>query len=90
MGEAVNDLRTLKYVAEIVRRLAKMLSRTRYQMLVYFLEMTAVEADSLAAEQDRDRHDENKAPATDAGCSPRFRKPATQRRNMPRGPTAAP
>ncbi|TIP03891.1 MAG: hypothetical protein E5X76_02810 [Mesorhizobium sp.] len=62
MGEAVNDLRTLKYVAEIVRRLAKMLSRTRYQMLVYFLELTAVEADSLAAEQDRDRHDENKAP----------------------------
>ncbi|WP_292508998.1 hypothetical protein [Mesorhizobium sp.] len=47
MGEAVNDLRTLKYVAEIVRRLAKMLARTRYQMLVYFLEMTAVEADSL-------------------------------------------
>jgi hypothetical protein len=54
MGEAVNDLRTLRYVAEIARRLAKMLSRSRYQMLVYFLEMTAVEADNLAAEQDRD------------------------------------
>ncbi|RUW33470.1 MULTISPECIES: hypothetical protein [unclassified Mesorhizobium] len=53
MGEAANDLRMLRYVAEITRRLAKMLSRTRYQMLVYFLEMTAVEADSLAAEQDR-------------------------------------
>ncbi|RWM07883.1 MAG: hypothetical protein E5X80_21190 [Mesorhizobium sp.] len=53
MGEAANDLRMLRYVAEIARRLAKMLSRTRYQMLVYFLEMTAVEADSLAAEQDR-------------------------------------
>ncbi|RUX21341.1 MULTISPECIES: hypothetical protein [unclassified Mesorhizobium] len=62
MGEAVNDLRTLKYVAEIARRLAKMLSRTRYQMLVYLLEMTAVEADSLAAEQDRDRHDGGKPP----------------------------
>ncbi|TIQ34450.1 MAG: hypothetical protein E5X48_18995 [Mesorhizobium sp.] len=53
MGEAANDLHMLRYVAEITRRLAKMLSRTRYQMLVYFLEMTAVEADSLAAEQDR-------------------------------------
>ncbi|AZO25392.1 hypothetical protein EJ070_35220 [Mesorhizobium sp. M1E.F.Ca.ET.045.02.1.1] len=53
MGEAANDLRMLRYVAEITRRLAKMLSRTRYQVLVYFLEMTAVEADSLAAEQDR-------------------------------------
>ncbi|RWM31682.1 hypothetical protein [Mesorhizobium sp.] len=53
MGEAANDLRMLRYVAEIARRLAKMLSRTRYQMLVYFLEMTAVEADSLAAEQGR-------------------------------------
>ncbi|RWM40850.1 hypothetical protein [Mesorhizobium sp.] len=53
MGEAANDLRMLRYVAEIARRLAKMLSRTRYQILVYFLEMTAVEADSLAAEQDR-------------------------------------
>jgi hypothetical protein len=62
MGEAVNDLRTLKYVAEIARRLAKMLSRTRYQMLVYLLEMTAVEADSLAAERDRDRHDGSKPP----------------------------
>ena len=62
MGEAVNDLRTLRYVAEIARRLAKMLSRTRYQMLVYFLEMTAVEADSLAAEQDRDRRDASKPP----------------------------
>ncbi|TIW18911.1 MAG: hypothetical protein E5V81_16795 [Mesorhizobium sp.] len=62
MGEAVNDLRTLKYVAEIARRLAKMLSRTRYQMLAYLLEMTAVEADSLAAQQDGDRPDENKPP----------------------------
>ncbi|AZO06292.1 MULTISPECIES: hypothetical protein [unclassified Mesorhizobium] len=62
MGEAVNDLRTLKYVAEIARRLAKMLSRTRYQMLVYLLEMTAVEADSLTAERDPDRHDESKPP----------------------------
>ncbi|TGS10659.1 hypothetical protein EN852_024490 [Mesorhizobium sp. M2E.F.Ca.ET.209.01.1.1] len=62
MGEAVNDLRTLKYVAEVARRLAKMLSRTRYQMLVYFLEMTAVEADSLAAEREPDRHDESKPP----------------------------
>jgi len=53
MDGAANDLRMLRYVAEITRRLAKMLSRTRYQMLVYSLEMTAVEADSLAAEQDR-------------------------------------
>ncbi|AZO70567.1 MAG: hypothetical protein E5V92_29425 [Mesorhizobium sp.] len=53
MDGAANDLRMLRYVAEITRKLAKMLSRTRYQMLVYFLEMTAVEADSLAAEQDR-------------------------------------
>ncbi|MDX8454484.1 hypothetical protein RFM98_17120 [Mesorhizobium sp. VK9D] len=51
MGEAVNDLRMLRYVAEIARRLAKMLSRTRYQMLVYLLEMTAVEAENLASEQ---------------------------------------
>lgn len=55
MGEAANDLRMLRYVAETTRRLAKMLPRTRYQMLVYFLEMTAVEAESLAAEQDRSR-----------------------------------
>ncbi|TIV70802.1 MAG: hypothetical protein E5V89_12980 [Mesorhizobium sp.] len=53
MDGAANDLRMLRYVAEITRRLAKMLSRARYQMLVYFLEITAVEADSLAAEQDR-------------------------------------
>jgi hypothetical protein len=53
MDVSANDLRMLRYVAEITRRLAKMLSRTRYQMLVYFLEMTAVEADSLAAKQDR-------------------------------------
>lgn len=52
MGEAANDLRMLRYVAEITRKLAKMLSRTRYQMLVYFLEMTAIEADNLAAAQD--------------------------------------
>ncbi|CDX19437.1 conserved hypothetical protein [Mesorhizobium sp. ORS 3324] len=55
MDGAANDLRMLRYVAQITRRLARMLSRTRYQMLVYFLEMTAVEADSLAAEQDRRR-----------------------------------
>ncbi|TGQ51840.1 hypothetical protein EN836_21945 [Mesorhizobium sp. M1C.F.Ca.ET.193.01.1.1] len=53
MGEAANDLRMLRYVAETARKLATMLPRTRYQMLVYFLEMTAVEAESLAAEQDR-------------------------------------
>lgn len=52
MGEAANDLRMLRYVAEITRKLAKMLSRTRYQMLVYFLEMTAIEADNLATAQD--------------------------------------
>ena len=62
MGEAVNDLRMLRYVAEIARRLAKMLSRTRYQMLVYFLEMTAAEADNLAAEQDCDGHEASKPP----------------------------
>ncbi|MGT2468228.1 hypothetical protein ACVOMV_30890 [Mesorhizobium atlanticum] len=61
MGEAVNDLRTLRYVAEIARGLAKMLSHTRYQMLVYF-EMAAVEADSLAAAQHRDRDDASKPP----------------------------
>ncbi|OHV86820.1 hypothetical protein [Mesorhizobium sp. ORS 3428] len=55
MDGAANDLRMLRYVAEITRGLAKMLSRTRYQMLAYFLEMTAVEADSLAVEQDRSR-----------------------------------
>jgi len=32
-----------------------MLSQTRYHMLVYFLEMTAVEADNLAAEHDAER-----------------------------------
>ena len=32
-----------------------MLSRTRYQMLVYLLEMTAVEAESLAGEPDSKR-----------------------------------
>ncbi|WP_217576628.1 hypothetical protein [Mesorhizobium sp. GbtcB19] len=52
MDGAANDLRTLRYVAEITRKLAKMLSRTRYQMLAYLLEMTAVEAESLADEQD--------------------------------------
>lgn len=55
MDGAPNDLRTLRYVAEITRKLAKMLSRTRYQMLVYLLEMTAVEAESLAGEQDPKR-----------------------------------
>lgn len=54
MDGAANDLRILRYVAEITRRLAKMLSPTRYQMLVYFLEMTAIEAENLAAEQHRD------------------------------------
>ena len=39
-----------------------MLSHTRYQMLVYFLEMAAVEADSLAAAQHRDRDDASKPP----------------------------
>ena len=55
MDGAPSDLRTLRYVAEITRKLAKMLSRTRYQMLVYLLEMTAVEAESLADEQDPKR-----------------------------------
>ncbi|TPN79533.1 hypothetical protein FJ987_05545 [Mesorhizobium sp. CU2] len=55
MDGAANDLRTLRYVAEITRKLAKMLSRTRYQMLVYLLEMTAVEAESLADERDPKR-----------------------------------
>ncbi|MDX8526948.1 hypothetical protein RFM68_20815 [Mesorhizobium sp. MSK_1335] len=55
MDGAANDPRTLKYVAEITRKLAKMLARTRYQMLVYLLEMTAVEAESLADEQDPKR-----------------------------------
>jgi len=55
MDGAANDLRTLRYVAEITRKLAKMLPRTRYQMLVYFLEMTALEADNLAADQDSGR-----------------------------------
>ena len=56
MDGAANDLRTLRYVAEITRKLAKMLPRTRYQMLVYFLEMTALEADNLAADQDSGRN----------------------------------
>ncbi|CDX41144.1 conserved hypothetical protein [Mesorhizobium sp. SOD10] len=55
MDGAPSDLRTLRYVAEITRKLAKMLSRTRYQMLVYLLEMTAVEAESLAGEQNPKR-----------------------------------
>lgn len=55
MDEAANDLRALRYVADITRKLAKMLSRTRYHMLVYFLEMTAVEADNLANAQDPKR-----------------------------------
>jgi hypothetical protein len=50
MDGAPSDLRTLRYVAEITRKLAKMLSRTRY-----LLEMTAVEAESLAGEQDPKR-----------------------------------
>jgi hypothetical protein len=55
MDGAANDLRTLRYVAEITRKVAKMLSRTRYQMLVYLLEMTAVEAENLANERDPKR-----------------------------------
>ena len=55
MDGASSDLRTLRYVAEITRKLAKMLARTRYQMLVYLLEMTAVEAESLAGEPDSKR-----------------------------------
>ncbi|SFO69808.1 hypothetical protein SAMN03159463_02729 [Mesorhizobium sp. NFR06] len=62
MDGAPNDLRTLRYVAEITRRLAKMLSRTRYQMLAYFLEMTAVEAESLADEQDPEQRRASKSP----------------------------
>ena len=46
MDEAAKDLRALRFVADMTRKLAKMLSRTRYHMLVYFLEMTAVEAES--------------------------------------------
>jgi hypothetical protein len=55
MDGAANDLRALRYVAEITRKLARMLSHTRYQMLVYLLEMTAVEAESLASEHDPKR-----------------------------------
>jgi len=55
MDGAPSDSRTLRYIAEITRKLAKMLSRTRYQMLVYLLEMTAVEAESLAGEPDSKR-----------------------------------
>ena len=62
MDGAADDLRVLRYVAVITRRLAKMLSRTRYHMLVYLLEMTAVEADNLADEQDRDGPDARKPP----------------------------
>jgi hypothetical protein len=62
MDGAADDLRVLRYVAVITRRLAKMLSRTRYHMLVYLLEMTAVEADNLAGEQDRDGQDARKPP----------------------------
>jgi len=52
MDEAAKDLRALRFVADMTRKLAKMLSRKRYHMLVYFLEMTAVEAESLADAQD--------------------------------------
>ena len=62
MDGAADDLRVVRYVAVITRRLAKMLSRTRYHMLVYLLEMTAVEADNLAGEQDRDGPDARKPP----------------------------
>lgn len=55
MDEAANDLRTLRYVADITRKLARMLSRTRYHMLVYLLEMTAVEAENLADGKDPER-----------------------------------
>ncbi|WP_210238285.1 hypothetical protein, partial [Mesorhizobium sp. M2E.F.Ca.ET.209.01.1.1] len=62
MGGAANHPRTLRYVAEITRKLAKMLSRTHYQMLVYLLEMTAVEAESLADAQDPRRAPPTKQP----------------------------
>ncbi|RUW74397.1 MULTISPECIES: hypothetical protein [unclassified Mesorhizobium] len=52
MDEAAKNLRALRFVADMTRKLAKMLSRTRYHMLVYFLEMTAVEAETLADAQD--------------------------------------
>ncbi|MBW8909201.1 hypothetical protein AB6802_07285 [Mesorhizobium sp. RCC_202] len=67
MDGAANDPRTLRYVAEITRKLAKMLSRSRYHMLVYLLEMTAVEADSLADEQDPKRAPEPKRPQSSGG-----------------------
>jgi hypothetical protein len=67
MDGAANDLRTLRYVAEITRKLAKMLSRSRYQMLVYLLEMAAVEADSLADEQDPKRAPQVKRPQSRGG-----------------------
>jgi hypothetical protein len=67
MDGAANDLRTLRYVAEITRKLAKMLSRSRYQMLVYLLEMTAAEADSLADEQDPKRAPRAKQPQSRGG-----------------------
>jgi hypothetical protein len=67
MDGATNDLRTLRYVAEITRKLAKMLSHTRYQMLVYLLEMTALEADSLADEQDPKRQPQAKRPQSRGG-----------------------
>jgi len=67
MDGAANDLRTLRYVAEITRKLAKMLSRSRYQMLVYLLEMAAVEADSLADQQDPQRAPQAKRPQSRGG-----------------------
>lgn len=62
MERVENDLRVLRYVAEITRKLARMLSQTRYHMLVYFLEMTAIEADNLAAEQDAGRAESQTPP----------------------------
>ncbi|RWA61062.1 hypothetical protein [Mesorhizobium sp.] len=62
MDEAAKDLRALRFVADMTRNLAKMLSRTRYHMLVYFLEMTAVEAETLADAQDPKLTRARKAP----------------------------
>ncbi|MDX8540862.1 hypothetical protein RFM23_24910 [Mesorhizobium abyssinicae] len=62
MDEAAKDLRALRFVADMTRKLAKMLSRTRHHMLVYFLEMTAVEAETLADAQDPKLTRAQKAP----------------------------
>lgn len=52
MDDDASDLRALRYVADITRKLARMLSSTRYHVLVYLLEMTAVEAENLADGKD--------------------------------------